>query len=117
ADVGRGRDEIRTEVALQRQRVLVDLLRNRVLVRVGARLIRAVVRIVDEVGADHARIDGIGSPKCAGGQRRADALGLDRLDLILGLARPDEDAETTAQHRLLLYVVGGGDARLPVALQ
>ena len=33
-------------------------------------------------------------------QRRADALGLDRLNLVFRLAGTDEDAEAAAQHRL-----------------
>ena len=61
------------------------------------------------------RIDRVGAQR-AGRQRRADALGLDRLNLIFGLARADEDAEAAAEHRLVRRRVGGRDARLEVGL-
>ena len=55
ADVGRGRRHPAAEILLHRRRVLVHLLRQRVVVGVGARLVGAVVRVVDEVGANHGR--------------------------------------------------------------
>ena len=116
ADVGDRRRQARRQLLLHGRGVLVDLLGQRVVVGVGARLVRPVVRVVDEVRADDVRIDRIGRARSAGRQRRADALGFDRLNLILGLARADEDAEAAAQHRLRRRRVRRRDARLEVVL-
>ena len=96
ADVGGRRHHLPWQLALHRGRILVDALGNLVLVRVGARLIGAVVRVVDEVRAQQRRIDRDTAPPrdC-----RADAVALDRLNLVFGLARADEDAEAAAKDR------------------
>ena len=81
------------QLLLHRGGVRVDLLGQRVVVRVGARLVGAVVRIAGEVQRESDRgFDRVGvqRPELT---RRADALGFDRLDLVLGLARTDEDAD------------------------
>ena len=84
------------QLLLHRCRVLIDALRYGVFVRVGTRLIRPVVGVAGECRREHVRHD----RECGVAQRRADAVAFDRLNLILGLARTDEDAEPGAEHGL-----------------
>jgi hypothetical protein len=95
ADVCRRAHHLPGQLALHGYRVLVDPLGNRVLVGIGPRLVRAVVRIVDEVRAQQGGID----RKRAAADCRADAVALDRLNLIIGLARTDVEAEAAAHDR------------------
>src|SRR5262249_29870619 len=57
AHVRGGRDHAARELPLYRRGVLIHTLRNRVLVRVGPRLIGAIVRVVDEIVLEYLRVD------------------------------------------------------------
>ena len=103
------------EFLLHRGGVFVDLLGQRVLVRVGSRLIRAVVRRIHEVGQNRRRIRRIRVQRAAADGRDV-AFGLDRLNLILGLAGSDEDADAGANGRLPGRREGRADARLKAGL-
>ena len=95
ADVGDGRDHVVSPSLLPRERVLEDELRYLVIARIRTRLIAAVIRVVIKVCDDPRNIRRERQQRAVC-DSRAYAVALDRLYLVLGLARPVEDAEAAA---------------------